>query len=132
MAEKPVLEQARAAGMGAHLFFQSFGQLSEISPAFLTRIMDAVSTVISFRMSDPKSIDYLCQAAGALDALEQSFNVTGSVLGGVSRTGDGNQRLTKQMKIEHDVFKQLKTGQAVVIQRSPASEDLVDIWRPWV
>jgi hypothetical protein len=34
------------------------------------------------------------------------------------------------MKVEHDVFKQLKIGQAVLLQKAPAREDLLSLWLP--
>jgi hypothetical protein len=50
-------------------------------------------------------------------------------LGPTFETGGGNAREAKQMCIEHDVFKRLSVGKAVLIQKSPAKEDLVELWR---
>jgi hypothetical protein len=64
--------------------------------------------------------------AGTVDALEQSYQVEGTVTR--TKTGRGNMRETKQMRVEHGVIKNLGVGQAVVIEKSPSRVSGIQVW----
>lgn len=81
------------------------------------------------RTDDPDEVDSWSGVAGTVDSIEASHQVV-SVLGIKFETGQENMRYPKQMRIERDVFKRLRVGDAVLIQKSPARENLISIWRP--
>ncbi len=111
------LKQSRGANFAIHLFCQGLEDLDTVSPEFRRQVISNTMTKIGMRMDDHETVNEICATAGTFDALEQSYQVEGSLM--VTKTGMGNMRHTKQMQIEHDVFKQLRTGEAVVIQKSP-------------
>ena len=111
------LKQSRGANFGVHLFCQGLEDLDVVSPEFRRQVITCTKTKIGMRMDDHETVNEICATAGTFDAIEQSYQVEGDLM--VKKTGMGNMRLTKQMQIEHDVFKQLRTGEAVVIQKSP-------------
>ncbi len=121
------LKQSRGAKFGIHLFCQGLEDLDSVSPEFRRQVISNTMTKIGLRMDDHETVNEICATAGTFDALEQSYQVEGNLL--VTKTGMGNLRHTKQMQIEHDVFKQLRTGEAVVIQKSPSKVNGIKICR---
>jgi hypothetical protein len=123
------LKMSRDVKFANHLFFQSLADLDVVSPEFKSQVQQNCLTKIVMRTDDPDEVDFWSGVAGTRDAVESSYQVE-SVMGMRMKTGAGNMRYTKQMRIEHDVFKRLRVGQAVLIQKSPAREDLVQLWMP--
>lgn len=111
-----MLKQSRGAKFALHLFCQGLEDLDVVSKEFRRQIMSNALTKIALRVDDKDTVNEFVSAVGTIDALEQSYQVEGLWL--TRRTGAGNQRLTKQMVIEHDVLKNLKTGQAVMVDKS--------------
>ena len=123
-------EQSRDALFALHLFFQGVGNLDEVSPAFRNRMIDSSAEKIILSTLSPEGAELAANMAGTEDALEQSRQTVGFWNWSIP-TGLGNQRQTKQMRVEHDVFKRLSIGQAVVIRKFPENKvDLVQIWNP--
>lgn len=124
------LEQVRDAGLALHLFFQSFGNLEAVSPTFRKRMEASTAEKVFLSSLSPEDADNAASLCGTDDAVEQSRQTVG-ILGWSIPTGMGNQRFTKQMRVEHDVFKRLGIGQAVTLRKFPESRvDLVQIWNP--
>ena len=121
------LKQSRGANFGIHLFCQGLEDLDSVSPEFRRQVISNTMTKIGLRMDDNQTVNEICATAGTFDAIEQSFQVEGTLL--PTKTGMGNQRFTKQMYIEHDVFKQLKLGQAVIIQKSPSRVSGIQLFK---
>lgn len=112
------LKQSRGAKFGIHAFCQGLEDMDVVSSEFRRQVISNTMTKIGLRMDDHETVDEFCATAGTFDTLKQSYQVSGELM--ASRTGMGNMREAKQMQIEHDVLKQLKTGQAVVIEKSPS------------
>lgn len=121
------LKMARDVKFANHLFFQSLADLDVVSPEFKSQVQQNCLTKLILRTDDPDEVNFWAGVAGTVDSIEASHQVA-SVLGIKFKTGQGNMRYTKQMRIEHDVFKRLRVGEAVLIQKSPAREDLVSLW----
>ncbi len=124
------LKQSRGANFAAHLFCQGMEDLDVVSPEFRRQSSANPITKIGMRSDDSQTVEELCSMAGTVDALEQSYQVEGTVTS--HKTGRGNMRETKQMRIEHDVIKNLETGQAVVIEKSPSRVSAVQVWPTWI
>lgn len=123
------LKMCRDVRFANHLFFQSLADLDAVSPEFKSQVQANCKTKIVLRTDDPNEVDFWSGVAGTLDAIEASHQT--EQFGPITlRTGAGNSRSTKQMRVEHDVFKQLKIGQAVLLQKAPAKEDLIQLWYP--
>jgi conjugal transfer pilus assembly protein TraD len=123
-----VLKQIRGAKFGAHLFAQGLEDLDVVSREFRRQASSNPITKIAMRLDDSETVDEICSMAGTLNSLEQSYQVEGKFM--PRRTGAGNMRETKQMRVEHDVIKNLETGQAVVIEKSPGCVRAIQVFHP--
>ena len=123
-----ILKQIRGARFGTHLFSQGLEDLDVVSPEFRRQASSNPITKIAFRLDDSQTVDEVCSMAGTLDVFEQSYQVDGTIA--PMRTGKGNLRETKQMRVEHDVIKSLQTGQAVVIEKSPSRVVPIQVFHP--
>jgi type IV secretory pathway TraG/TraD family ATPase VirD4 len=112
-----LLKQSRGAQFALHLFCQGLEDLDKVSPEFRRQVMTNTLTKIAGRIDDDDSVNEFCSSAGTIDSVAQSYQIEGTVL--KTKTGMGNLRETKQMKIEHDVLKNLRVGQAVMVSKSP-------------
>lgn len=124
------LKLCREANFATHLFCQSLSDLIAISKQFLGQVLDDTIYKIFSRTDDPAAVEIMSAIAGTEDAIEESYQVKKNIFNETSPTGLGNRRITKQMRIEHDVFKRLSTGQAILIEKSPYGDDLVQLWNP--
>jgi hypothetical protein len=123
------LKMCRDVKLANHLFFQSLADLDAVSPEFKAQVQANCKTKVVLRSDDPADADYWSSVAGTEDVIEQSYQVE-SIGPFTMKTGAGNSRNSKQMRVEHDVIKQLAIGQAVILQKAPAKEDLVNLWLP--
>jgi hypothetical protein len=123
------LEQAREANCAIHMFYQSVANLQAVSPQFLSQVEDSTGVKIFMNTASPKGAEEAASLCGTVDSVEASQQTVGFGPFKIP-TGLGNARPTKQMRVEHDVFKQLGVGQAVILERTPYRLDLVQIWNP--
>lgn len=122
-------KMCRDVGFAVHLFFQSIADLKKVSPEFKDQVLSNCINKIILRTDDPEECEFWASVAGTKDDIEQSYQVENSSGIFTTKTGMGNQRNTKSMIVEHDVFKQLSIGQAVFIQKSPHKVDLINLYR---
>ena len=125
-----VLKQIRGARFGTHLFAQGLEDLDVVSPEFRRQASSNPITKIAFRLDDNETVNEICSMAGTIESLEQSYQVEGKFA--PTKTGLGNLRETRQMVVEYDVLKNLNTGQAVVIRKSPSQVSGVQVFLPSV
>ena len=122
-----ILKQSRGSRFALHLFCQGLEDLDLVSKEFRRQVISNTLTKMSFRVDDDETVNEFCATAGTFDALEQSYQVEGKII--TSKTGMGNLRETKQMRIEHDVIKNLRVGQAVVVSKSPSRAFGVQVYQ---
>lgn len=122
------VKQVRGAKIGLHLFSQGLEDLDAISEPFRRQVGANPMTKIMLRLDDSKTVNEVCSMVGTVDSIEQSYQVEGTLV--QTKTGMGNQRESKKMRIEHDVLKNLETGQAVVIEKSPSRVVPIQIFHP--
>ncbi len=125
-----VLKQIRGARFGAHLFTQGLEDLDVVSKEFRRQASSNPITKIGFRLDDNETVNEVCSMAGTIETTEQSYQVEGRIA--PMKTGMGNLRETRKMVVEHDVLKNLETGQAVVIEKSPSRVLAVQVFHPSV
>ncbi len=121
------LKQARGANFGLHLFCQGLEDLDAVSTEFRRQCISNPLTKIIFRQDDTKSVEELAGLVGTEPAIEQSHQVKRGLFG-TYHTGLGNERTTRQMRIEHDVFKRLTVGKCILIEKSPSRERVIETW----
>ncbi len=124
------LKQVRSAGIGVHLFCQGLADLNVVSQSFSNQVLENTATKTVLRQDVKRTLEKWASTAGTMDTVGRSFQVSESHSGEVEKTGLGNLFETKKMKIEHDVFKNLKVGQAVLIDKIKTSQDLFQILHP--
>jgi hypothetical protein len=121
------LKQVRSTKIGVHLFCQGIADLKAVSPEFASQVLGNTVTKIVFRTDLPEDAETWAGIAGTIDAFDSSYQVQryGPF---VERTGSGTQNPSKKMKVDFDVFKCLKRGQAVIIDKNSGNQDLISIW----
>ena len=122
------LKQSRGAKFGIHMFCQGLEDLDVISSEFRRQATSNPMTTIALRVVDNETVNEIASLAGTVDALEQSYQVSGEIVS--ARTGMGNLRETKQMRVEHDVLRNLDNLQAVLIKKSPSQVSGFQIYFP--
>lgn len=122
------LKQSRGAKFAVHMFCQGLEDLDVVSPEFRRQGVSNPMTTISLRVTDNETVNEIVAVAGTMDALEQSHQVEGGWL--QTKTGRGNLRETKQVRVEHDVLRNLDNLQAVVIKKSPSEVRGIQIYFP--
>jgi type IV secretory pathway TraG/TraD family ATPase VirD4 len=122
------LKQSRGARFGIHMFCQGLEDLDVVSPEFRRQSISNPMTTISLRVVDNETVNEVAAIAGTIDALEQSYQVQGKMFR--TKTGMGNLRHTKQMRVEHDVLRNLENLQGVVIKKSPSQIDGIQVFFP--
>lgn len=124
-----LLKMCRDVDFALHLFFQSLADLDTVSPEFKSQVQQNCLTKLILRIDDPDEVDFWAGVAGTIDTIETSYKTVN--LGKLNlKTGEGNTKFTKNHRVEHDVFKQLQIGEAIMIQKSPSREDLISLWNP--
>ena len=122
------LKQVRSANIGVHLFCQGLADLNNVSPDFSNQIFGNTAAKIVLRQDVAEDCEKWASTAGTMDTVSRTFQVNSSQFGEEEKTGLGSLFETKKMKIEHDVFKNLKVGQAVLIDKVQTQEDLFQIF----
>lgn len=123
------LKQVRSAGIGVHLFFQTLADLKLISHGFEEQVFGNTATKIIFRQDVPNDVEKWSKTAGTKDEFSYSYQVSENTFG-QEKTGLGNQTELKKMRVEHDVFKKLSCGEAVLIDKKTGKEDLFKVFDP--
>ena len=121
-----LLKMCRDLRFSLHLYMQSLSDLDVVAPELKLQVNQNCLTKVILRSDDPNEVDFWVGVAGTEDTVKESKQ-TKDVLFYSAETGLGNLRETKQAIIEHDVFKRLSTGQAVIIQKNPARHRLVKL-----
>jgi hypothetical protein len=121
------LKQVRSSKVGLHLFFQGSADLRKVSPEFEDQVLGNTLVKIIFRQDIDQDVEKWAGMAGTENTIIESFQTDRST-GYSQRTGMGNVHEGKRMRIEFDVFKNLTTGKAVVIDKGRRTQDLIAVW----
>ena len=113
------LSKSRAAKIGIALFHQSLGDLySPSSPNFQQQVIENTNVKIILRQDDPVAVEKFSKIAGTQRTLIPTYQ-TEARLTGKGMTGTGSVREGQAFKVEPDLIRELKRGEAVVIWKSP-------------
>ncbi len=113
------LSKSRAAKIGIALFHQSLGDLySPASPNFQQQVIENTNIKIILRQDDPSAVEKFSKIAGTQRTLIPTYQ-TEARLTGKGLTGTGSVREGQAFKVEPDLIRELKRGEAVVIWKSP-------------
>ena len=113
------LNKSRAAKIGIALFHQSLGDLYfRSAPNFQQQVIENTNIKIILRQDDPFAVEKFSKIAGTHRTLIPTYQ-TEERLTGKGMTGTGSVREGQAFKIEPDLIRELKRGEAVVILKSP-------------
>jgi type IV secretory pathway TraG/TraD family ATPase VirD4 len=113
------LNKSRAAKIAIALFHQSLGDLYfRSAPNFQQQVIENTNVKIILRQDDPIAVEKFAKIAGTRRTLIPTYQ-TEARLTGKGMTGTGSVRAGQEFKIEPDLIRELKRGEAVVILKSP-------------
>jgi hypothetical protein len=111
-----LISKARSAGLALHFSHQSIGDLTEISPGFLSRITDNSATKIVLRINDPDSAEIMARTFGTALYQKITQRITNVVeIESAEVVGEGTQREAHQFRAAPDLMKTLPTGMGSVL-----------------
>lgn len=111
-----LISKARSADFALHFSHQSIGDLTEVSPGFLSRITDNSSTKIVLRINDPESAEYFARSFGTREFQKSTQRVTNAKdMENAEIVGEGTIRDARQFRASPDLLKTLPTGTGAVL-----------------
>jgi len=113
------LNKSRASRIAIALFHQSLGDLYfRSAPNFQQQVIENTNVKIILRQDDPFAVEKFSKIAGTRRTLIPTYQ-TEERLTGKGMTGTGSVREGQTFRIEPDLIRALKRGEAVVIWKSP-------------
>ena len=111
-----LISKARSAGFALHFSHQSIGDLTEVSPGFLSRITDNSGTKIVLRINDPDSAEYFARTFGTRLYQKVTQRITkAKVIDKAEVLEEGTTREAHRFRASPDLFKTLPTGVGSVL-----------------
>lgn len=117
-ASRPVVDminKTRSKRFGAMIATQSLADLDVVAPALKKQIVQNCNTVIIQRQNDPEDAEVLAAVIGTEDTWQMTHQHDTSQ----GATGMGSARLVKEFVVHPDGIKQLKTGEAIIVRKTP-------------
>ncbi len=113
------LNKSRASRIAIALFHQSLGDLYfRAAPNFQQQVIENTNVKVILRQDDPNAVEMFSKIAGTRRTLIPTYQ-TEAFMTGKGLTGTGSVREGQTFKIEPDLIRALKRGEAVVIWKSP-------------
>lgn len=113
------LNKARAAGFGITLLHQSLGDLViRRDFSFQQQVIENTNIKLILRQDDPDSVEKFVKIAGTRKTLIPTWQTEEKILG-KGFTGTGSLREGQTFRVEPDLIRGLKRGEAVVIWKNP-------------
>jgi hypothetical protein len=127
-----LFQRARSAGLSLLLATQELADLRRVDPAFQDQVLGNVETIVAHRQNVPDSAELIAGIAGTREVWEHTFQTDERWNHNHARgqSGLGTKRHGHQFIVPPDTIKQLRTGQAVVIQKEPHTAKRAAIFTP--
>lgn len=114
-----LLNKGRASRLAISMYLQSLGDLMfRNAPGFQQQVLENTNTKIILRQDDPFSIERFVKVAGTKRTMINTYQ-TKEDLFGKGFTGTGSVREGQTFRIEPDLIRSLKRGEAALIWKSP-------------
>jgi type IV secretory pathway TraG/TraD family ATPase VirD4 len=114
------LNKCRASGFAVTMLHQSLGDLVfRGAPNFQQQVIENTNIKIVLRQDDPLSVEKFAKIAGTRRTIIPTYQTEEKILG-KGFTGTGSVREGQTFRIEPDLIRGLKRGEAVVIWKSPS------------
>jgi type IV secretory pathway TraG/TraD family ATPase VirD4 len=132
-----LLARGREAGVGVLLSTQELADLDRAGRGLREQILGNTALKIAHRQDVPESAERVARLAGTMRVWEQSYQRRSGPLGagiGAASTGTGTStsaRLVERYRVEPEQVSTMRTGEALVVIKSPqASAHVTRIRRP--
>lgn len=127
-----LFQRARSAGLSLLLSTQELADLRRVDPGFEDQVLGNVETIVAHRQNVPDSAELVASIAGTEEVWEHTFQTDErwTRKGANGKAELGSKRRGHQFIIAPDTIKQLRVGQAVVIQKEPHSARRTAIFEP--
>ncbi len=113
------LNKSRASRIAIALFHQSLGDLFfRAAPNFQQQVIENTNVKVILRQDDPYAVEKFSKIAGTRRTLIPTYQTEEGITG-KGLTGTGSVREGQTFKIEPDLIRALKRGEAIVIWKSP-------------
>jgi type IV secretory pathway TraG/TraD family ATPase VirD4 len=130
-----LLARARESGISVLLSTQELADLERLTPGFRDQVLGNTGLVIAHRQNVPASAELIAQIAGTRKVWQQTYQTeqTIGLLGAskVRQTGLGTSKEVDEFRIHPNLIKELRTGQAAVITKTPTSNATITRIEPW-
>ncbi len=114
-----LLSKGRASRFAIAMYLQSLGDLQfRNAPGFQQQCLENTNTKIILRQDDPFSIERFVKIAGTRKTMINTYQTKEDMLG-KGFTGQGSVREGQTFRIEPDLIRGLKRGEAAVIWKTP-------------
>jgi len=114
------LNKARSAKFAVMLLHQSLGDLViRRDLAFQQQVLENTNIKIILRQDDPQSVEKFTKVGGTRRTMISTYQTEDRLLG-KGFTGTGSIRAGQEFRIDPDLIRALKRGEAVVIWKSPS------------
>jgi len=114
------LNKARSAKLAITLLHQSLGDLVIRGDlAFQQQVIENTNIKIILRQDDPESVEKFTKVGGTRPTLISTYQTEDRLLG-KGFTGQGSIRAGQEFRVDPDLIRALKRGEAVVILKSPS------------
>ena len=114
------LNKARSAKLAITLLHQSLGDLViRGESAFQQQVLENTNIKIILRQDDPVSVEKFSKVGGTRPTVISTYQTEDRLLG-KGFTGQGSIRAGQEFRVDPDLIRALKRGEAVLILKSPA------------
>lgn len=114
------LNKARSAKLAITLLHQSLGDLViRGDMAFQQQVLENTNIKIILRQDDPESVEKFTKVGGTRPVVISTYQTEDRLLG-KGFTGQGSIRAGQEFRVDPDLIRALKRGEAVVIWKSPS------------
>jgi hypothetical protein len=115
-----LLARGREAGVSVLLATQELADLDRAARGLRDQVLGNTAVKIAHRQDVPRSAETVAQLAGTVPDWERSYSVRPGRWGG-ERVEQGSLRQVDRYVVEPDRVRSLRTGEAVVIVKTPVS-----------
>lgn len=114
------LNKARSSKLAITLLHQSLGDLViRGDMAFQQQVLENTNIKIILRQDDPESVEKFTKVGGTRPVVISTYQTEDRLLG-KGFTGQGSIRAGQEFRVDPDLIRALKRGEAVVIWKSPS------------
>ncbi|GAB4023847.1 MAG: hypothetical protein Fur0010_27090 [Bdellovibrio sp.] len=114
--------KCRAAGIELTYATQCPSDLDRVSPDFKRQVFENTNNLFIFNQIVPDHTEFFARTAGTTRALKKTFAIENN-----QRSQSGSEREVEEFIVHANIFRELRVGQCIYIQRTPKRVDLVNI-----